>query len=87
METRRQRKSRAPAKKFVVLRFRANALPSWASIGFPNRVGIPTKKAEKVDRFSTEPFAYNREEANEEVSSPNDFGVWPYGGAEFPCAR
>src|SRR5260221_772499 len=46
MEARRLRKSRAPAKKFVVLRFRANALLSWASFLFPNRVGIPTKKTE-----------------------------------------
>src|SRR5512142_1752645 len=46
MEARRLRKSWAPAKKFAVFRFRANALPSWASFLFPNRVGIPTKKAE-----------------------------------------
>jgi hypothetical protein len=51
MEARRLRKSRVPAKKFVVFRFRTNALLSWASFLFPNRVGISTKNTEKVDRF------------------------------------
>src|SRR5437660_11884073 len=40
------------AKKFVVFRFRANALLSWASFLFPNRVGIPTKKTEKWTVFT-----------------------------------
>src|SRR5258708_9368190 len=52
MEARRLRKSRARAKKFVVLRFRANALLSWASFLFPNRVGITTKKTEKWTVFT-----------------------------------
>ena len=45
------RTSRPPAKKFVVFRFRANALPSWASFLFPDAVGIAKKKAEEADRF------------------------------------
>jgi hypothetical protein len=40
------------AKKFAAFRFRASALPSWASFPFPNRVGIPTKKAEKGPFFA-----------------------------------
>jgi hypothetical protein len=47
MEARRLRKSRVPAKKFVVFRFRTNALLSWASFLFPNRVGISTKNTEE----------------------------------------
>src|ERR1700733_11288338 len=36
-------------------RFRANALPSWASFPFPNRVGITTNKTEKRNRFYGSP--------------------------------
>src|ERR1700674_3333876 len=60
MEARHPRKSRAPDntgadKKFAVFRFRANALPSWASFLFPNRVGIATNKTEKWNRFYGSP--------------------------------
>src|ERR1700730_7154598 len=42
----------APDKKFALFRFRANALPSWASFLFPNRIGISTKKTEKWPVFA-----------------------------------
>jgi len=43
------------AKKLALLRFRASALPYWASFLFPNRVGQQTKKNAKVDRFYGNP--------------------------------
>src|ERR1700721_3932491 len=60
MEARHPRKSPAPDntgadKKCAVFRFRANALPSWASFLFPNRVGIATNKTEKWNRFYGSP--------------------------------
>jgi len=39
------------AKKFIAFRFRARALPSWASFPFPNPVGILMKNAKKMGRF------------------------------------
>src|SRR6201993_1372670 len=39
MMARQQRKLRALVKKFVLFRFRANALPSWASFPFSNWLG------------------------------------------------
>jgi hypothetical protein len=59
MEVRLQRKSQAPDqvpdKKCAVFRFRANALPSWASFLFSDRVGIATNKTEKWNRFYGSP--------------------------------
>jgi hypothetical protein len=55
-EARHQRKSQVlDNKKCAVFPFRANALPSWASFLFPNRVEIPTNKAEKWNRFYGNP--------------------------------
>jgi lanthanide-dependent methanol dehydrogenase len=52
MEARRQEKLGALAKKFAVFRFCANALPSWASFLFANRIGIATKKLKKWTVFT-----------------------------------
>jgi hypothetical protein len=61
MGARRRRKSRVLAKKFAGFRFRAKALPSWASFPFPNRLGIAAKKTEKW-AVLTEPFVHHWED-------------------------
>src|ERR1700722_15426230 len=78
MEARRLRRSRAPAKKFGVFRFRANALLSWASFLFPNRVEIPARKLKKWTVF-TEPFAHNWEDSLcARCYSLRVWASWPY---------
>src|SRR5437588_724481 len=54
--------SRAPVKKFVVFRFGANAVLSWASLLSPNRVGIPTKKLKQWTVYGNR-FAHNWEDS------------------------
>src|SRR5438445_11292568 len=85
MEARRPRKSGALAKKFVAFRFCANALLSWASFPFPDRVGISTNKTEKVDRFYGNPSLTTGRIRY--AQGATRYQSWPHGCSGLPRAR